>query len=478
MSHTPLVALAVLAANLLSCRRAPPPRTRDWGPVMPGHRVGEGTARPVRWSLRDGCSLSYEWHVAQRIHPNAAARRHRIPVTGIDASGRAEGTAQGGVLTLRVLWRELRNVSDDTVSSPQRDEGIAAPVMLRVAQRSLREVDGPTSTWAAYGTFHGLVRFFPTLPEGTRVGAVTPWRFEVFPTNAGFATDVRRGGARLPPGARVDPGTPTAIEATARLARWIRVDDEDVAVIETEASREDRQALPQLGADAALRTRWRSRGEHLVSARNGRLLLARYDDVQEIRGSGAQAANLEQDHRTHGELRLVSACDGVTLRSPLPAQTPQDRAVRAVTSLRNALAQNDRAAALAALAPSLRTRHGDDVLWRVLSGFVERHGALSLGVTEIINEGDVTPQGAGQWRVRLIGRCEACPEGRSSNPLLMRVVLTEGGARVAEIRSSHMQGVEVGDDLLRVDDDLLRDDADASDGGVAGDAARSASPIL
>ncbi|MFO0625905.1 MAG: hypothetical protein U0325_09845 [Polyangiales bacterium] len=466
MLHPTLVALAVLAAGALSCRRAPPARTADWAPVMPGHRVAEGTPRPVRWSLRDGCSLSYEWQIAQRIHPRAEARRHPIPVTGIDASGRAEGAARGGVLTLRVSWRELRHVTGDSISAPQRDEGIAAPVMLRVAQGSLREVDGPTSTWAAYGTFHGLVRFFPSLPEGTRVGAVTPWRFEVYPAHAGFATDARRGGARLPTGARVDPAPATAFAATARLARWIRVDDDDVAVIETEAAREERQALPQLGPDASVRTRWTSRGEHLVSARSGRLLLARYDDLQEIRGAGAGAGNLSQDHRTHGELRLVSACDGVTLRSPVPALTPADRAVLAVTTLRNALAQNDRAATLAALAPSLRTRHGDDALWRLLSGFVQRHGALSLGMTELLHEGGVTPAGADAWRVRLLGRCEACPARRTSDSLAMRVVLADGVGRVAEIRASRAQGVEVGDDLLRVDDDLLRDDADPTDAGV------------
>ncbi len=453
--RSPRAALALLAFGSLSCRRAPPPRTADWRPVVPGHTVRAGTPADLRWTLRDGCPLAYEWHIRSRVLPNAQARAHGAVEIGMEASGRVEGDARGGVASLRVLWRELRHVQGGARSAPQREEGVAAPVLLRVDGRDLREVDGPTTMWAAYGTFGGLVRFFPTLPAGPAAGATTAWRFQVFPTNVGAATDVRRGGLRLPPGAGLPGAPPTEYSGTARVAQWLSLDGEDVAVVETEAAREHREPVPGV-AGVELRSTWRTRGEHLVSARGGRLLLARYDDETELRSRGAPAAGLDQDHRTHGEIRLVAACDGVTLRSPLPAPSPQDRAVAAVTALRNAVAQGDRAATLAGLAPALRTRHGDDALWQTLSGFVRRHGAVSLGFTEVLAPDAVAAVGPTAWRVALLGRCEACPTRRLTNSLEVRVDLTPEGARVQEIRSSSVQGPGAPADLLFVGEGALR----------------------
>lgn len=461
MRVSPLVlALAALPA----CRRVPvlAPRTRDWAPALQGHTVRDGDA-PAALAYRAprGCRLAYEWVARVRMFPGEAEAREGLGPQGIEARGVAEGEADaGGTWTLGVRYRELAHLMGEVRAPASRDEGIAAPMLLRTDGRGWREEDGPTATWSAYGTFPGLVRFFPTLPATPRAGSFSRWRYRVHGDGAGIAVEVRRGGVRLPPGMVPPPAQGTERQARARVARWLRVDGAPVAVIETEGREDDasEQTVPGMGS-VTTRSERRTLGEHLVLASTGRLLFARYDDDATVR-MRLPGREMVQRQTVHAELRLVGACDGPTMRSAIPPRGAEERALDAIVALRNAMAAEDRAAALAALSPSLRARHGDEALYATLRRHVRRHGPRSLGTPEIpmANALTRTPDGA----VRVVSDTLAEHAGTEDRALTVdtefELDVGDGPAKVRRIRSFSVHGAAA-PDLLDVSTEALTTDA-------------------
>lgn len=428
------------------CRRPPSAtaRTRDWAPVLQGHRVRDAEpGATLRYASPRGCRLAYEWIARMLVYPDARMAHEGVPVQGIESTGIAEGSGDDtGTWTLAVRWRELSNLAGEIRAPASRDEGIAAPVLLRTDGHAWREQEGPTSTWCAYGTFPGLVRFFPSLPTNTRVGASALWNYTTYPRNAGLAAEVRRGGARLPPG--VVPPTPegTDNEARARIARWITVDGQPVAVIETTERKTDsaQQSVPGVGTVTSQGER-RSTGEHLVLAASGRILFARYDDAIELHTRGV---GISQDQRqsVHAELRLVGACDGPTLASAIAPRGPEERALDAVIALRNAVASEDRPQILAALSPALRQRHGDEALLALLRRHAARHSPRSFGMPEVMHPGGVSRTPSGAWRIEMFGSADhaGSEDRRLTVDTVMEVEVGPERATVLSLRTSSMHG--------------------------------------
>lgn len=449
-------------AFALGCRRSPAEtaKTRDWAPVLQGHTVRDGAPAPrLAWTSPRGCTLTYEWIARMQTLPDPSMARGGIPVQGIEATGVAEGRGDDtGTWSLGVRWRALSNLAGEIRSPGGRDEGIAAAMLLRTDGRAWREQDGPTSTWSAYGTFPGLVRFFPTLPAATREGTTATWRYRVHARNAGVAVDMRRGGLRLPPGMNPPPPEGTDNEAHARLARWITVDGQPVAVIETTERKVEasEQTVPGVGTVSSQGER-RSAGEHLVLASSGRLLFARYDDTLDLRTRmGGQT--LAQRQTVHAELRLVGACDGPSLSSAIPLRAPEERALDAVVALRNAIASEDRPRILAALSPALRARHGDPALLSLLLRHAARHGPLAFGSPEVMQPGGVSRTPSGAWRIAMTGRAEhvGAEDRRLTVDTVMEVEVGAEGATVRRIQSSSVQGGA--QDLLDVSSESLVSD--------------------
>lgn len=452
------LALVSVAALASGCRRAPLARTRDWAPLLRGHTVGDGAPASLRYAVPAGCRLAYEWSFVSRIEPTGELRAAHAPAMGVAVGGRAEGDAASGLWTLSVPWREVGLVTNGTRNPPSRDEDFAAPMLLRTDGRAWREDDGPTQTWSAFGTFAGLVRFFPTLPAESHVGASTPWRYRVHGQNAGAAVEVRRGHVQLPPGAAMPPVDGKDMDARARIARWITVDGQPVAVIETDEVARDAttQQIPGAGSFST-RAERRSTGEHLVLARSGRLLLARYDDDVTVHTDVGGRA-MDQRQRGHGELRLVAACDGPTLASPVAPRSGEERALDAAVALRNAVVEGRAGDVVARLSPSLRQRHGDATLAATLLRHVRRHGPRCLGLPEGAMLG-ITRLPDGAWRVPLSGACEhvAPDDRRTTCDEVMEVDLSADGATVRSVTAACVQGLAP--DVLVIDAERVMSDA-------------------
>ncbi|MDO9022950.1 MAG: hypothetical protein Q8S73_05750 [Deltaproteobacteria bacterium] len=395
----------IVVALSLGCSPRVTPGPETWRASLAGHVVRDGSsAGSLRYRVQRGCLLGYEW--SSRVQMDVLSLPRAAPPIVMESTGRAEADEDPGArgrLVMPIRWHQLTVGSPDTRNPGGSDEDFAAPVWLRTDGRTWTEEDGPTAMWSAYGTTQGLVRFFPTLPGGAGVGARGSWRFRVHAEGSGLAVEARRGRTVLPEG--TSPPTPQGEDQTYQitLTRWITVDGHPVAVLESVGSG-DRRAVQQLGAAAARRItttqRWRSRGAHLVLARTGRMLLSRFEDVHDIRMRGA-GANMQQRQTVQGELRLVSACDGPTLASPVRPRTAAERSLDEAAWLRNALVQGDRAAVLRSLSPALRARHGDAVV-DLLLRHVRWHGPRSIGNPELASDAPVRI-GDGAWRVRVAG---------------------------------------------------------------------------
>ncbi|TAK19067.1 MAG: hypothetical protein EPO40_35235 [Myxococcaceae bacterium] len=458
---TPTLRALVLALFALGCRRGRASvGAEPWRPALAGHTVRDApAAAALRYGAPRRCPLVYEWSASVRME--VLSPLSPIPPQVIESTGRVEADVDPGAsgrLVLRVPWRQLSIGTTSTRNPGNGDVDFAAPIWLRTDGRVWSEEDGPTATWSAYGSFHGLVRFFPALPESTRVGASTPWRYRVHDDGAGLAVEMRRGHTTLPPG--VSAPTPHGEDATqtVRLARWISVDGEPVAALDSTGGGSS-HAQQAMGPVAAVITdaTWRMTGAFLVAARSGRVLLSRYDDVRDIR-TQAPGTDMRQRHTTHGEMRLVSVCDGPALSSPIAPRTPAERALDTAVVLRNAAVSGDRAALLRALSPAVRTRHGDaaaDLLIR----HVRWHGSHAIGLPEISWEAPARMADGG-WRLTLSSAIEHADERdtRLTVDTTMEVDEAGGAMTVRAVTTSH-PGADGPIEVLTVSADRLFSDA-------------------
>ncbi len=460
--------LTAFALLFVCCKpRVAPSRTSDWSRALPGHAVGDTAPAPqLRYLAPTGCPLAYEWTATIHMEPDARMRAQGMPTQGLSLRGRIEGEAPGDQWSLSVVWQEgghllvAGNVRLPTAHVTER----GAATLLRTDGRSWREEDGPTTIWSANGTFSGLVRFFPTLPSGAALGASTPWRYRAHAQNAGVGADVRRGGLQLPAGVEVPPPTGEDFTATSRVARWITVDQQPVAVIETSETARNggSQEIPGAGSMRVESAR-RSNGEHLVLATQGRLLFARYDDVITVH-TVVGSTVMDQRQTVHAELSLVRACNGPVLSSPITPRTAVERTLDTYTTLRNAAASGQRAEMLSALSPSLRQRHGDDALASTLQRFAERHGPQCLGTPEIIYDAPRT-LADGARRVTMSGGCAHAGErnARLTSSITAEVEGAGDHATVRRIAISSVQGLEdTNPDLLNLTPEVLRSDLDGA----------------
>jgi hypothetical protein len=458
--HPTLRALAV--ALLLGCHRRPSVGSEPWRPALAGHAVRDADPPAgLRYAAPRRCPLAYEWSASVRMEMLGA--RVAIPPQVVESNGRVEADVDPGAagrLVMQVPWRQLSLGTVATRNPGGRDVDFAAPIWLRTHGRSWSEEDGPTATWSAYGSFHGLVRFFPALP-GPRVGASTPWRYRVHDDHAGLAVEVRRGHTTLPAGVTAPAPHGEEVTETVRLARWITVDGELVAALDSTGGGASHAQQQQAGAGPGVTTdaAWRTTGAHLVLARSGRVLLSRYDDVRDVRMQ-TPGMDMRQRHTARGEMRLVSACDGPALASPIAPRSPAERALDAAVALRDAVVAGDRAAALRALSPAVRARHGEAAV-DLLQRHVRWHGSHALGLPEMTSKPPArTADGA--WRLELTGAIAHVEPGdvRLTIDTMMEVEEAGGAMTVRAVTTSRL-GADGPVEVLTVTAERLYSDAPA-----------------
>lgn len=372
--------------------RRPGPRARcegSWekarGP-LPVREIA-APAEPLRWKIEAGCDLRYEFRAdfTMGLDDLPAADGRGLRIAG-GASGRAD--AEGGPrLVFRNAPMELGHDVEGQRNPPvKQGEGELAPVLLRTDGRSWTEDDGPAALWADYGSWPGLVLFFPTLPESSQVGSEARWKIPIYVRGASAAVEARRGTAGLPPDHQPVDATPRVQDADVRLARWIELGGARAAVLEVGWAEafEENMAPEGSGLELRMQARGSFVGQVVVLA-SGRLLHAAIDGVRDLTTSASgEALQMRQRHRLWSEGRLVAACDGPTLTAfEAPRRSLEERGTATYQRFHAALHAGEQGAVEAALHPRLRAAHPDGAIYRLLREHLARHGAEALGFAEL-----------------------------------------------------------------------------------------------
>lgn len=364
----------------------------------------------LRWASPP-CPLRY-W-LAVDIEMHGAELPGGPPRLRIRSWIDADGRAAGG---MRLRARELQmghGSSGVDLPAPKQPDGAFAEVRLAPGPRGWQEVDGPTSLWAALGTFPGLAVFWPDLPASAAPGTRTAWPLRLHSRTSSAAAEQARGSLRLPEGAVVPKPTSSDVAAQVELRRWGSVEGMEVAELQggwvmREQTRDIDLAAGQGTPPAdppALRVRATAgaRGRWLVR-RDGLLLHAQLEIAasgrMQLSGRNSGAHGLDQRHTTRAQLSLVRACGGPRLERATESPSAETRALQAYSDLLTALLEGRDQEAATLLAPELDRRHGRQRLVALLRAHLERYGPSSLGLPWLAAKAHVTQ---GQLELQLSG---------------------------------------------------------------------------
>jgi hypothetical protein len=454
------VQAAVLLGTLLSCGESTPPRAPErssepaaepappsadelearWDRARTGLDVeGAGApSRAVRWSA-PGCELRYAFRA------RAVVQQDGVDVSHMHIRGgfRWKPSERDGADVEIVNEALTLSHGEDGYTSPGMTQaaGTLATIYLATDGSTWTERDGPTALWSAYGSWPGPVVFFPALPTGSTPGSERAWEIRLHTRGSGMRVEVARGTTTLPQGTEAPEPRPTEFPATSRVERWIDIDRARAAVLR--ARWELRERTQSGGLD--VQVDGTENGLYVITDR-GRLIFA-----ATVRRTNVEMGPLHQVHTIDSEARLVSSCDGGPVLPPFPeAPTPPERASLALQRLRNAVASEQRADALALFDPDILSARSEDAVWDALRGCVATYGATSLGLPEFApappQRGDIVELDVPGSLVRT---------GQASQPVQVRAQVHVSGSD-ARIRSLEVvQGtrtlVEISSEGIRWD---------------------------
>ncbi len=277
-----------------------------------------------------------------------------------------------------------------------------APARLETDGARWTERDGPTQIYGSLGTIEGLAWFFPDLPPTGEPGSRAEW--VVARPDQAAMIEVEAGRGSLPgmkeAAARLKGNaTPKSLEPVrldVRLVRWADVGGTKVAELEATGSRKDHESADGAGhmnADVASTYH----GRYVVTAA-GRMLRAnvvKESDVTLVTDFSGQVSTQHHTQRSVHDLALVGACDGPTDPSLAIPLGREEKAIRAWGDAFMAISKGDRATALVVFDPALRKKVGEAKLWDTLTEYRKLRGDQALPPPLLVQERDVTPDGAG-----------------------------------------------------------------------------------
>ncbi|MCA9707756.1 MAG: nuclear transport factor 2 family protein [Myxococcales bacterium] len=268
----------------------------------------------------------------------------------------------------------------------KEEPGALAEIRLERDGPQWKEVDGPTVLWSAYGSFPGLVEFWPALPSALAPGGRGSWALTIHGQGSGLEVETTRGTRKAPEGFEFPPPTPQVFDAEVEVQGWLDVEGQPAVVLVSQWNHDDEGSIdpavpkgevPELDVDVSIEARSR----YVVLA-TGRLLWADVHHVTDVEmGMGGQS--MKQHHDLRATARLVEACDGPVMVEPAPAPSPEEGALEAFALLRNAVVGGDSEAMVRHLAPELSRAHDKDSIARLLVDHVARFGPFSLGTPEL-----------------------------------------------------------------------------------------------
>jgi hypothetical protein len=269
---------------------------------------------PPRYQVR-ACPLRYQVRTKQMI--DVAPGR---PQTGMraDLMLNADRDAEReGRFVLRLHQTHLSRLAEGRREDLKRQlSATFAPVWLNTDGRTWSEEDGPTSLWSAFGTFPGMLPFFPALPEGVAPGSETAWQIVTNAQRSTVRVERRRGNIKrkILHGPAIKSQTDTA---RVRVSHSLRLRPGKVAPWQTATVlvvdwTVERHTNPPRPRDQL--ERWLG---HYVLLDSGRLLHAAIVGNKLHRWSVRPGEENEKRGGARFEMRLIEACDGVVL-PPLP----------------------------------------------------------------------------------------------------------------------------------------------------------------
>ena len=344
--------------------------------------------------------------------------------------------------------------------APAEPAGALAEVRLRRDGLQWREVDGPTGLWSAYGSFPGLVGFWPALPASPAAGSKADWALTMHRRGDGIRTEVERGGRTVPEGFEFPTPTPRTLDAEVVVQGWVEVSGQPAVVLVSTWTHDSTETLraptpPSLGGvegpSTEVSERSQSRSRYVVLA-SGRLLWADQHRITHVEMSMGSEHTMRQRHDLRATAALVEACDGPVLRDVVPEPSFEEAALEAVVLLRTAAVAKDAALMKDHLAPELVAAHGPGEVTRVLGEHVERFGGLSLGIVEMA---DRVERDGDRVRIEMTGRLQRSADDDESVRIVVEVERQDGRPRITSIHTNPA-GRDEGGSILEVSTSRLR----------------------
>lgn len=424
-------------ASIDSCKER---KTEKGGDFQKIFSHGVVTLKQAPQSLRyekTTCVSDYQFHVDSKVNFEPLDETDPQPEQGLRFDGRFT-TRPGGTRDMIIRNGEISiaHTRQDIVSpGNSQPEGTYADILLDTDGRGWTEVDGPTGLWSAFGSFAGLAYFFPALPEATPPGSEGKWNLVLHRHGSGMGVEARRGKAEIPAGVELPEPVAQSSELRVKLNRWWTISDTPVAEIELmphEFTNENTLSMADVfgNDDASNRTintvvRGEVRARYFVTAR-GVVLYASVELKEHTTTSTSGRDDFSVSTRTHAEARLVaSECEVPLTRSVERVRTATERALDKYTTLRNAVYEHSTEDVLDLFSKEVLQAHDRAAIVSTLEDYMQRHGPLSLGITEL-------PHEASPNRLRLGGNLATEGDNLSVHVLVITTE-EEGEVRIQSI---------------------------------------------
>lgn len=358
-------------------------------------------------------------------------------------AGMTDGLAVDGVATIRaregggavVRYGDIElGMMGGGVKRPGNVQpaGTLAETRLAVQGAQWVEDDGPTSLWSAFGSFPGLVLFFPALPGSA---TSTAWTLTVHRQGDAASVEGARGSTSLPEGYAPPAPEPHDFAATVELDGWLDVAGVPVAVLSAKWTDVTTSDLEDVKVEAGVAFE----GRYAVLA-SGRLLHAHVEGTTDVAMSGFMKDEpMKQQHRLVATARLTESCDGPVLAAPIPAFDPEAALLARHVELRNAIVAGDAKAIVAPLAPEIVRAHGRDAIVDLLRDHVRRLGPFALGTPEIDSQ---TQRDGDRVTARMTGSAEGDDGVHGTVHTVVEAEVRDGAVVITRIAT----GLHAGDE--------------------------------
>lgn len=352
-------------------------------------RETEAPESALRWQP-PSCELEYQFRVTLDIEMLGEASK--LPSSGLRIDGGWTAQADGSRMLLRNREVLLSHVQGGTqrpgIAEPA---GALAEIRLETDGLAWTEVDGPTSLWSAFGSWMGLMLFYPAVPERTTAGERGTWSMLVHDGGAGVRVEAERGNLELPDGYEFAEPASQVVPVHVELQRWIDIAGTRAAVLRSRFEIGDSSPLAGgLSLFASLAGDKTGEAQFVVLD-SGVLLHAELHERTNVKMRMGLGKSMRQLHTMHAEARLIRGCAGPVLPSFPDEQTAAERALELVVALRQHAAANELERVSALLEPELTLEHPHAA--RCLIATLQQFGPRALGTPELPMNDDVWTDG-------------------------------------------------------------------------------------